>query len=214
MSKINHIAIIPDGNRRWAQKNNVSLMESYKKSKKHFKIIADYLFENGIREITFYLLSKENEEKRSPEELNPIYKIITSGFKEEIKELLLKHEATLNIVGEQLDNIPEPISLTQRNRGVNAKTINLCINYDPFDEAFSAAKKSSSALEFKKNLYIQPPINVMIRTGGANTLSNFVPLQLGYARLYFLDVLFNDITLLEINDILSDYNATNLKYGE
>lgn len=209
-----HVAIIPDGHRRWAEKNSASLIEAYQKSKSTLSDIVSYLFENEVDQVTIYLLSKENIDKRTPDDLTPMYYAIEHGLKHEIANILSRYDAELNICGVKLEGLKIADNWMNRTQQVKGKRLNLCINYNPYVEAFQLAKEASSVDEFQRKFSVKNDIDLLIRTGGANTLSNFVPLQLGYARLYFLDTLFNDIRLTEIELVLKEFCALPLKYGE
>ena len=95
-----------------------------------------------------------------------------------------------------------------------SKRLNICIAYNPLYEIWESAKKSSTPSDFLNNLWVKTPLDLVIRTGKANLISNFLILQSGFARMYFIDKLFNDIQISDIKQIMDTFKKNERKYGE
>lgn len=212
-----HIGIIPDGGRRWAKKKGVSLYESYSKSFEVLLKLISYFYSEDVDEISIYVASAQNF-KRSHNEINDISNILRNGMDNELLSLAHQLKFKLNIVGEieELSNdLNKSIIKIHNETSVYKKRkLNLCIAYNPLDEIIQAFEKSTKHEDFIENLYITKPLNMIIRTGNANLLSNFLPLQSGFARLYFSDKLFNDLSMNDIERTFKEYLQLELKYGE
>ncbi|MCD4788441.1 MAG: di-trans,poly-cis-decaprenylcistransferase [Bacteroidales bacterium] len=212
-----HIGIIPDGGRRWAKQKNISLLESYNITKKNLSYFTKYLFSVGVMEISIYLSSAQNF-RRNQEEVDAFSNSAESAFNEYIFSIADEFNVKVNIAGNPnllSKNLRKKIQDIKQITGEqNKRTINLCIAYNPFDEIFQAFSISSDKTDFKDYLWVKTPIDLIIRSGGANLLSNFLPLQSGFARIYFFEKLFNDITLNDIKNVLEKFSLTDRKYGE
>ena len=212
-----HVGIIPDGGRRWAKQKNISLLDSYDTTKNNLSCFTKYLFSVGVMEISIYLSSAQNF-RRNPEEVDAFSNSAESAFNEHIFSIAAEFNVKVNIAGKHnllSDNLRKKIQDNKQITGEqNKRTLNLCMAYNPFDEIFEAFSKSSDKTDFKDNLWVKTPIDLIIRSGGANLLSNFLPLQSGFARIYFFEKLFNDITLNDIKNVLEKFSSIDRKYGE
>ena len=104
--------------------------------------------------------------------------------------------------------------LKSRTKECTSKYLNLCVAYNPFIELWESILKSNSPDNLLNNLWVSTPVDLIIRTGKANLVSNFLILQSGFARLYFPDKLINDISHDDIKSIIDDFNKIERKYGE
>ena len=212
-----HIGLVPDGGRRWAKKNNVSLRESYAVTRDLLQDLAKYFFSQGVSELSIYLSSAQNF-RRSKAEISSFTEVTSKALSNEIINLAMLLNLRINIVGNS-DSIPDYIksSLLENNMKFDDQyvgTINLCIAYNPIEEIINAIKLSSSANDFLDYLWVKKPLDLIIRSGGANLTSNFLPLQSGFARLYFLDELFNDVSLGSVKNIMKEFLSLNRKFGD
>ncbi len=108
----------------------------------------------------------------------------------------------------------EKINHIETETAINkGRRLNLLIAYNPIQEILEAVQ-SGEPDTFASRLWITRPIDLIIRSGGASLLSNFLPLQSGFARLYFSDKLFNDHTPDDLEKILSDFSSLERKFGE
>ncbi len=216
-SKALHVGLIPDGGRRWAKKNNVSLSDSYAVSRDLIVDITKYLFFNGVDELSIYLSSVQNF-RRTESEIGSFTTVTSNGIGNQILKLAKLINAEVNIIGDNSSLSPITISaLADHNKKINSrvkKKINLCISYNPSDEIEHAIKQIEGDRSFVEYLWVKKPIDLIIRSGGANLTSNFLPLQSGFARLYFLDELFNDVSLTSVKTILNEFILLNRKFGD
>lgn len=211
-----HVGIIPDGGRRWARIHGCPLVESYLRSRTLLLDLTGVLFNKGVSEISIYLASIQNF-KREPAELEPILRIVESSLHNEILSLAKLHELKLVFAGNR-EIIP--LTLCNEIRSVEEQTsdhkggrLNFLFAYDSGEEIIEAYKKSTDQDIFLNHLWITSPVDLIIRSGGAKLLSNFLPLQSAWARLYFTPKLFNDLTLDDILGFLRDFEQIERKYG-
>lgn len=211
-----HVGIIPDGGRRWARTHHCPLGESYLKSGRLITNIAAALFGKGVREISIYIASTLNF-KREPAELDPVLRIVESSLHNEIASLAKLHKLKVVVAGNS-GMIPETLrkeirSIEEQTSDHQAGRLNLLLAYDSVEEIIEANKKSTEQYPFLNHLWITSPVDLIIRSGGAQLLSNFLPLQSAWARLYFTPELFNDLTVDDILGILSDFEKIERKFG-
>jgi undecaprenyl diphosphate synthase len=212
-----HLGLIPDGGRRWAAKNAMTLMDSYSVTREHLAAFVPKLIQEGVHEISIYLSSSQNYKRD---------KHVISAFTSAIRIALFKD---LTALSKQL-NIQIAVAgnpsflgaeteialneLVQSSLGIRSARINLCIAYNPIEEIAQAHNLTSENENFTDHLWITNPLDLVIRTGNANLLSNFLPLQSGYARFYFSEKLFNDLLWEDIARYIDIYKQLDLKYGE
>ena len=223
MNKINHIAIIMDGNGRWGKKRGKS------RNFGHLKGID--IIENLVKEsikikvpiLTFYTFSTENW-KRPRKEVYFLFKLIEDYFNKEIKNLV-KNGVKINILG-NLNSLPKKIKkclIKSMFITKNCKKIivNLAINYGSKYEILNAHKQlkrkrtKSSFKNFEKNLYTKgmPDPDFLIRTGGEKRLSNFLLWQLAYSELYFINKLWPDFKVSDYRKIIKHFRKVKRNFG-
>jgi len=212
-----HVGIIPDGGRRWAIKHNVSLTESYNKSKELIEEFACFFFARGVEQISIYLSSMQNY-RRSEEEINSFTEVTKSGLQNEMIKLANRLKVRINVVGNR-EIIDQDLLTTidycqTQTYPYRNGLINFCIAYNPIEEVIDAMRNVKQKEMFVQKLWVRKPVSMIIRTGGANLLSNFLPLQSGFARVYFFDELFNDLTLEEVETTFTKFTQIKRKYGE
>ena len=220
-----HIAIILDGNKRWASKNNLSILEGYKKGLEKIKIITQLNLEKKIPYLTLFTLSSENLLRNT---INNIFKIIFDHFEQFLHEIIDKDKIKIRVIGRR-NNLPKKIiniinqceKLTANNKEL---TLNLAFNYGFKNEISDVIQKiiQSKKLVNPNNLseinnlfYLGniPDPDILIRTGGHRRLSNFILYNLSYTEIFFIDTLWPDFTILEFNQIISEYYKIEKKYG-
>ncbi|MEK7497009.1 MAG: polyprenyl diphosphate synthase [Patescibacteria group bacterium] len=227
MSSLNHIAIIVDGNRRWAKAQNLPTLEGHLAGYKKVKEFARFIFKRGIPWASFYLFSKENW-KRKEAEVGYLFNLLETGLKNEIDEFV-RDGIRLHFVGER-EELRE--SLQKLIAEAEEKTKNgtkgnfvACINYGGSQAILEAVKKlSSGGIDLSKitsddlkqamttrNL---PPVDLMIRTSGEQRISNFLLWELLYAELYFTPTLFPDLSEEEFDKILAWYAIRERRFGK
>ena len=221
---IDHVAIIMDGNGRWA------VNKSLKRSAGHKAGIENciYIIRNldkldfKIKNITLYVFSTENW-KRPIEEVSSLLRLIEDyyiNFKNAAKEedLKINHLGSQKNLSKKLKKIiMEVVDTTKKNNGTS---INLAFNYGGRAEILDAINKSKSIKMtnkiLSKNLYIPnlPDPDLIIRTGGEIRLSNFLMWQSAYTELYFTKILWPNFKIKHLNKILSKYLCRSRKYGK
>lgn len=213
---IRHIGIIPDGGRRWAEANNRTLLSSYAETSKKMAEFLILLAHTGITEVSIFLSSRENF-RRPENETDAFNSAAMNAIQNTIPQMAMRHKIKVSVAGDtsQLNAgfLEEINKLENSTRNFDLIKLNLLISYNPVDEIKHAIKQTESE-DFTKNLWVKTPLDLVIRTGGANLLSNFLPLQAGYARLYFSNKLFNDFTLTDLMEYIEDYTSLTRKYGD
>ncbi|OGY26146.1 MAG: di-trans,poly-cis-decaprenylcistransferase [Candidatus Woykebacteria bacterium RIFCSPHIGHO2_01_FULL_39_12] len=219
-----HVAIIMDGNRRWAKKHKVNPIEGHRKGVDTLIKIVEEAVRIGIKYLTVYALSTENLKNRTKSEVLALLKLIEEGFTKHLPRLK-KEGARLNCIG---DVKTLPIS-TQMiiNRAIDELkggknvVITVAINYGGRDEILRAAnnltveKRPFSESQFEDQLYTagMPDPNIVIRTGGHKRLSNFLLWQSSYSELYFTDVLWPDFDAKELGRAIKSLKTGVRNWG-
>lgn len=226
MNKLNHLAIIVDGNGRWAK--NMGKIRSYGhlKGYENLKKIINYVNDNlDIKYISLFIFSTENF-KRSKDEVDYLMNLFKKGFKEE-KDVYIKKNMKVvfsykkeGLSKDIISIIEEVESSTKDNTGL---VVNFCLNYGGRSEIVDACKKiiddkidKNDITEdlFKAYLYNKlPDIDLMIRTSGEQRISNFMLWSLSYSELYFTKTYFPAFTTTELLEIIDDFNNRDRRYG-
>ena len=214
-----HIAIIMDGNRRWAKKRGLPASFGHKKGYENFKKIAEACYEAGVKILTVYAFSTENW-KRSKTEVSFLMNLFENVLKNEIKFFKDK-KIKLNIIG-QIERLPnklqklifESINETKNNK---SGTLNLAISYGGRAEILDAVKRSiKEKKSFEDCLYTagQPDPDLLIRTGGEMRLSGFLPWQLVYSELYFSEKLWPDFNEKDLMSAIKEFQNRKRRFGK
>ena len=224
MNKLNHVAIIMDGNGRWGKNKGKSRNFGHINGIKVIEKLVKISIKKKIPFLTFYTFSTENW-KRPKNEVKFLFKLIDKYFKNEIKNLV-KNSIKINIIG-NIHNLPKKIRsrlLSSMKLTKNCKKIvvNLAINYGSQNEIIETTKKlknkniNVSVNNFEKNLFTkgQPNPDILIRTGGKKRLSNFLLWQLAYSELYFVNKLWPDFNTIDYNKILNNYKKIKRNFGK
>ena len=220
-----HIAIILDGNKRWASKNNLSVLEGYQRGLDNIKIIKQSNLEKKIPYLTLFTLSSENLFRNT---INNIFQIILDNFEKFMYEIIDKNKIKIRVIGRR-DNLPKKIiniinkceNLTSNNKEL---TLNLAFNYGFKNEISDVIQKiikskkliNPNDLSEINNLFYLgdiPDPDILIRTGGHRRLSNFILYNLSYTEIFFIDTLWPDFSVLEFNKIISEYYEIEKNYG-
>jgi undecaprenyl diphosphate synthase len=224
---IHHIAIIPDGNRRWAKAKGLPVVIGHKVSS-DFAHILDFLEvgkKYNIDFVTIWAFSTENW-KRPIEEVDYLMKLLIDRVVEG-KEILMEKNIVFKWLGNPdklSDEILKDIKMledsTKNNTGM---TIQLALNYGGRDEIISAVNrtldlgiKKVTDEEFDKILNVNniPNPDIIVRTGGENRLSGFMLFNCGYSELFFTKTLFPDFGTLELESIIKEYYNRKRNFGK
>ena len=225
-----HIAIIMDGNRRWAKLNNLDARLGHKKGAETLENIVRYCNKIGIKYLTVYAFSTENW-RRTEEEVGALMLLLQNYLDyftkkandENIRVKMLGDRS--NLSKSLLKKIDSTVSRTAQNTGL---TFNVAFNYGGRNEIVTAIKKISSDIKegnisvndinedlVSNYLYTagQPDPDLLIRTSGELRTSGFLPWQLVYTELYFIDKLWPDFTEKDLDIAIEEYNKRNRKFG-
>ncbi|MGA3093979.1 MAG: polyprenyl diphosphate synthase [Dehalococcoidales bacterium] len=221
-----HIAIIMDGNGRWATQRGLTRLEGHHAGFKAIHDIVRYLDELKIEFATFYAFSTENW-NRPQEEVKGIFRILRESIKKEAADL---HQNNVHIrwLGREeglspklLKDIEDAVSLTKDNSGL---TLCLALNYGGRQEIVDAARRIVSEKIpaehideklFESRLYTEgvPEVDLLIRTAGEQRISNFLLWQSAYAEFYFTPVLWPDFTRQEMDKAILAYCGRQRRFG-
>lgn len=223
--KPQHLGLIPDGNRRWARKQEMSTLEGHQKGFNNFIDFCKWCRQKEVKSLTAYAFSTENW-KRSEQEVKNLMKLFKKGFERAIEKKDQFKNTQVRIVGnrEQLpDSLNEIIDrvedLTKNNEKLK---LNLAINYGgrwDIKQAISKIVKRNPGSEqvgqlLKQNLQVKTEPDLIIRTGKEKRLSNFLTWQSAYSELYFSDKLWPDFSKQDLNRALQDYANRERRQGK
>ena len=218
----NHVAIIVDGNGRWAKKRGLPRSLGHKAGSERLEEITLYASEKGIKYLSLYILSCDNL-KRSEDEINFLFKLFTNTFTNK-KEIYKKKNIKVLFSGIKdklpdlvLKSMNEMVETTKNNTGM---VVNFCLNYSSRMEILDAFKKITKEnidldnIDLRKYMYQNlPDIDFLIRTSGEQRLSDFMLYQASYAELYFPKVLFPDFDKNEFDAALEEFNKRDRRFG-
>ena len=224
-----HIAIIMDGNGRWAKKNGQPRLYGHKVGVTSVKEITEACAELGVKHLTLYAFSTENW-NRPILEVTGLMSLLVDTVKLELRTLL-KNDIRLNAIGD-LNGMPEKtrnaLLLGIRETSSNKRMqLNLALNYSSRWEILEAAKKIASdalSAQFNKEINEEyfssllstkdiPDPDLLIRTSGEQRISNFLLWQLAYTELYFTDVLWPDFRKEQLYKAILDYQSRERRFG-
>ena len=221
----NHVAIIVDGNGRWAKNRNLPRMKGHDAGFKTLKKICKYALSRGVKVMSLYVFSTENF-KRSKDEVDHLMDLFVLMFQKE-KNFFIENDIKVVFSGADAP-LPKKViklrdKLAELNKDNKNGIVNICINYGGRREIVDATKKiidegikSEDITEelFEKHLYQElPPVDLMIRTSGELRISNFLLWQLAYAEFYFPGILFPDFTESDFDDAIRAYNKRDRRFG-
>jgi undecaprenyl diphosphate synthase len=221
-----HVAIIMDGNGRWAKQRGLLRLEGHRAGTENIRLVSEIFAEYKIKYLTLFAFSTENWNRPSIE-VRGLLKILSDRLDPEIKRLhekniRVRHLGRLDALSPQLQQkIKGAMELTKNNTG---GTLSMAFDYGGRAEIVGAARRilsnriSAEDLNedsFKKYLYAPdiPDPDLIIRTGGETRLSNFLLWQAAYSELYFTDVLWPDFDRAEIDKALATYISRQRRFG-
>ena len=222
-----HLAIIMDGNGRWAQQRNKKRTFGHKAGVEKTREIVEACAEKGVQSLTLFAFSSENW-SRPEEEVSYLMELFILALKREVK-MLNKNNAQLKFIGnisgfsnKSQKSIADAQAQTSDNDGLQ---LNIAANYGGRWDIVNAANKASIDLAAGELLSEEllnaqlttkdlPPLDLMIRTGGEKRISNFLIWQAAYAELYFSDKLWPDFDSIELDKALAEYADRERRYGK
>lgn len=219
-----HVAVIMDGNGRWAQKRLLPRSAGHAAGLKRMIALSEYLFRRGVEVVTLYALSQENL-SRSEEELSALFALFRQYFAGSV-ERLAKNDLRLDVIGDTSLLSEDILSLIEsgkeRTKEGGRGTLVLAIAYGARQDIVSAvnravrAGKEVTEGEFSALLSTgaYPPPDLLVRTGKEKRLSNFLLFESAYAELYFSDKMFPDFSDADMERALGDYATRDRRYGK
>ncbi|MFT5751091.1 MAG: undecaprenyl diphosphate synthase [Flavobacteriales bacterium] len=227
----NHIAIIMDGNGRWAKKQGLLRAAGHERGTRGVKEAVEACAELGLPYLTLYAFSTENW-NRPKIEVDALMRLLVSSLKKEIKTLT-DNDISLNTIG-NINTLPkkaqkelqEVIAKTAKNKGLR---LTLALSYGAREELIQATKEISLKVKnniistdeidescINKHLYTHdlPEVDLLIRTSGEQRVSNFLLWQIAYAEFYFTDVLWPDFTKAHLHDAIYNYQKRERRFGK
>ena len=219
----NHVAIILDGNGRWAKEKGKKRNEGHKAGYQNLKTISKYILNKGTKVLSVFAFSTENF-KRPEEEVNYLMDLFMHGFNIDAK--YFQKENIKVVFSGKKDNLRKDVldamdKITDMTKNNTLGTLNICLNYggraeivDAVNKIISGNLKEITEEEFSKYLYNDlDDIDLMIRTSGEVRISNFMLWQLSYAELYFPNCYFPDFNEEEYDKALREYTKRDRRFG-
>jgi len=221
-----HVAIVPDGNGRWAEKRGLPRLAGHREGVMSMLRMIQYINEYPIKYVTFYGFSTENWQR--PElEVNGLFKLVEHFVDEQLnkiheKNIKIRHIGRLNGLPDSLQNaIQKAVALTAGNSGM---TLGIAWNYGGRAEIVDAVTKfmvdpnkpqQLDEKSFARYLYTgdMPDVDLLIRTGNETRLSNFLLWQTAYSEYHFTNVLWPDFGKKDIDKALLEYSKRNRRFG-
>lgn len=221
---LTHLAIIMDGNARWAAQNGKTKSEGHNVGAENAKKILQHALKLNIKYLTLYAFSSENW-KRPVKEVSMLISLLNHYVRSET-ELLQKHQIKLQVIGD-LGKLPSPLvnkieEVMEATKNNTKMTVNIAFSYGAREEiAYACQKAINSGAEkitednFKEFLYDpkMPDVDTLVRTGGTHRISNFLLWQISYAEIYFLDKFWPDFNEEDLNQIIENYSQRTRNFG-
>ena len=224
-----HIAIIMDGNRRWAKKNNLNTAQGHKEGAENFKRISKFANKIGIKYLTVYAFSTENW-KRSEEEVGAIMKLLKFYILDFFKSY--DENIKVNVIG-RIGDLPKDLqkeirSVEEKTKNNTGLVLNIAFNYGGRDEIVTAVKTITQKVldgklkidditenEVSNSLYTagQPDPDLLIRTSGEERISNFLPWQISYSEFVFTDKYWPEYSNSDLLESIQIYQKRTRRFG-
>ena len=226
-----HLAIIMDGNGRWAKQKGLLRAFGHENGTKSVRTTVESCAKLGIENLTLYAFSTENW-NRPKLEVETLMKLLISSLKKEL-DTLQKNNIRLNAIG-NLDLLPssakkELLTVIEKTKNNSRMTLTLALSYGSREELLNAVKNISSKVKnniisqddidesiINQHLYTHnlPDVDLVIRTSGEHRISNFLLWQIAYAEFYFTDVLWPDFKETDLYDAIISYQKRERRFGK
>ena len=224
MSLPNHVAIIMDGNGRWALQRGKSRNYGHQCGLKAIEKIVDYSIKKKISYLTLFTFSSENW-KRPKKEVNFLFKLLENYFKKNLLKVI-KSGIKVKIIGNRsklASNLRKIIKLVENKTKKNKKIlVQLALNYGSKQEIINSLKivnkkkQKVTIKNFEKTLYTSsfPDPDILIRTGGQRRLSNFLLWQIAYTEIFFVKKMWPDFNNNDFQKILNEFKKIKRNFGD
>ena len=228
----NHIAIVLDGNRRWARKHHMPIWVGHKEGAENFEKFLDWCAELNIPNISAYILSTENLENRPKKELDELFKLYYEFLEKYLKKevgFFDKYQMRVRFIGD-LDRLPPKLvrlmgRIMLRTAKYQKHVINFLMAYGSKFEITNAIKIMASGFmkagkiqisekDVERNLLVPVPVDLVVRTGGMHRLSNFLLWQSAYAEIYVTKTLWPDFNKKELIKAIRWFNSVQKNFGK
>lgn len=226
----NHIAVILDGNRRWAKEHGLKAWKGHRHGSEKFEKFLDWCLELNVPQVSAYVLSTENLNRPNREvlEILRLLKIQLDKFETEKAGLLDKYEVKVRFCGDLSRLPPDLINVMKRimkkTEKYSKKFLNILVAYGGRFELTEMIKKmvyvaiKSGRVQItektiEENLLVSGNVDLVIRTGGMNRLSNLLPWQTTYAEIYTTETLWPDFTKRELMKAIKWFNKVKRNFG-
>ena len=228
-NNLKHVAIIMDGNGRWAIEKGLKRSEGHKEGAKTLERLALYAKELGIKVLSVYAFSTDNF-KRSEEEVNYLMNLLIYYFKNKLDKVCrdnIKVVFSGRRSGLRKDVLEAMDSIVEKTKNNNDCILNICLNYGGQEEIVDASLKIAEDInkgiikkeDINRDNYYQflyqdlPPIDLLIRTGKEHRLSNFMLYQAFYAEIYFTDIYFPNFLEENLKKAIDYFNNRDRRFG-
>ena len=223
MSVANHVAIIMDGNGRWALQKGKSRNYGHQCGLKAIEKIVDYSIKKKISYLTLFTFSSENW-KRPKKEVNFLFKLLENYFKKNLLKVI-RNGIKVKIIGNKSKlsgSLRKIIKIAENKTRKNKKiSVQLALNYGSKQEIINSMKivnkkkQKITIKNFEKNLYTSgfPDPDILIRTGGQRRLSNFLLWQIAYAEIFFVKKMWPDFNNNDFQKILNKFKKIKRNFG-
>ncbi|TGD57240.1 isoprenyl transferase [Flavobacterium humi] len=226
-----HLAIIMDGNGRWAKQQGMLRAFGHENGTKSVKTTVEACAKLGIENLTLYAFSTENW-NRPKLEVDTLMKLLINSLKKEL-ETLIKNNIRLNSIG-NFESLPKSVQkelseVIERTKNNTRMTLTLALSYGSREEIINAVKKITTKVKnniisidsidesiINNHLYTHnlPDVDLVIRTSGEHRISNFLLWQIAYAEFYFIDVLWPDFSEENLYEAIISYQKRERRFGK
>lgn len=225
----NHVAMILDGNRRWAKERGLPQLKGHQKGFENIRQLAPYIINKGVKYLSVFAFSTENF-KRTEEEVKYLMDLFVDMFKKECDQI---HKENIKIVfSGRRENLRKDVLeameyITEKTKDNTKGIFNICLNYGGQQEIVDGTKRIVKEIQaghlniedinenvLYKYMYNElPPIDFLIRTSGEKRISNFMLYELSYAEMYFPKIYFPDFNEEEFEKAIDIYNERERRFG-
>ncbi len=222
---LQHLGLILDGNRRWAKANGRPALEGHKQGAETFRTISMAAFDRGIKYVSAYVFSAENW-SRTEEEVSYLMKLLLKAIEKYLREFN-KKGIKIVVLGRKnglSDDINGALERTEEKTKSNTRgTLALCFNYGGQQEIIDAANQAISDKKLtltpeilEQHLYSPevPNVDLIIRTSGEQRTSGFMLWRAAYAEILFVDKLWPDFNVKDLDEALAVYNSRQRRFGK
>lgn len=224
-----HVAIILDGNRRWAKRQGLPQLKGHQKGFENIRDLVPYIIDKGVKYLSVFAFSTENF-KRTEEEVKYLMDLFVDMFKKECDNIH-KEDIKIVISGRRENLRPDVLEaidyITEKTKDNKRGVFNVCLNYGGQQEIADGTKRivedvqagKISVDDIDENLLYKymynelPPIDLLIRTSGEERISNFMIYSLSYAEMYFPEVCFPAFDKEEFEKAIDVYNSRERRFG-